>query len=131
MVRVSGLHLTSMTSFRVLIRIDSLHFAVIASSRPWLFSIAVHVYHMNNRRKTIITRYYHEMDGHARPIRVLANVRRKFWITKRAAQIKSESTGCYKCRLVCPRPCEQIMIPLSASRMYAEGYPFQVLGLVY
>ena len=118
---------------------------IIPSSNPyWLIALpsdclqstvaspkAVHVYHMNNRRKTIITRYYHEMDGHAWPIRVLANVRRKFWITKRAAQIKSESTGCYKCRLLCPRPCEQIMIPLSASRMYAGGYPFQVLGLVY
>jgi hypothetical protein len=79
----------------------------------------------------LIIRHHHVSEGHVGASHVLAAVRKRFWIVKGMASVRRVLHSCIQCKLLYPKPCEQIMAALPPFRISGGGYPFRTSGVDY
>ena len=72
--------------------------------------------------------HYHQIEGHMGTMHVLTSIRRRFWILKGAAAVRSVLHGCMTCKMRSYKPAEQIMADLPECRV-TSGFPFAVTGV--
>ena len=78
----------------------------------------------------LIIHHYHQV-GHVGTTKVLAAIRKKFWILKGGMAIRRVISKCIKCRRWNAKPEKQIMAPLPIARITPRDPPFTSVGIDY
>ncbi|MBM6549319.1 reverse transcriptase domain-containing protein [Streptococcus dysgalactiae] len=79
----------------------------------------------------LIIKHYHELEGHVGCTRVLAVIRKRFWILQGRAAVRRVLGRCLRCRKESAQPCYQQLAPLPEVRTNNPGYAFAYVGVDY